>query len=144
MENSQLCLTNAAHENFIIQTGTKLKPALKNSNGQRAEGWHMGPRAEAVSAMCSNLKSAAFSLEELSNNHVHAFNSLKISCSWLLQHSLKEARNTFFLQKTPAPPTKIYFKRVKISMGLCSVLHYCHRLNDGFYGFLVPCFLRRF
>ena len=47
-------LTNAAHEHFTTQTGKKSKTALKNfmgpgsrgAEGPKAEGGHMGPRAE--------------------------------------------------------------------------------------------------
>ena len=49
IENSKLCLTNAAHERFITQTGKKLKTVFENIMGpgdRGAEGRHMRPRAE--------------------------------------------------------------------------------------------------
>ena len=46
-----MCLINVAHEHLITQTGKKSKQLLINfmrpgAEGQRAEGRHMGPRAE--------------------------------------------------------------------------------------------------
>ena len=47
IENWQLCLTNAAHEHFIAQTGKKSKTAHKNfygATGPSVESRNMGPR----------------------------------------------------------------------------------------------------
>ena len=46
-----MCLINVAHEHLTTQTGKKSKPALINvigpgAEGPKAEGRHMGPRAE--------------------------------------------------------------------------------------------------
>ena len=49
IENSKLCLTNAARERLITQTGKKLKTVFENimvPGDRGAEGQHMGVRAE--------------------------------------------------------------------------------------------------
>ena len=53
IENSQLCLINAAHRHFITQTGKKSKIALKNFMGPRGRG----PTYGAEKNKCPNMNS---------------------------------------------------------------------------------------
>ena len=60
--NSQLCLSNVAHEHFITQTGKKSKAVLKNFMGpwvRGVEGRHMRPSAESQRKQISQ-KAATF------------------------------------------------------------------------------------
>ena len=100
-----------------------------------------------ISTMCSNLKSAGFSFGTWSINNVHIFNSLKKSCSRLLEYSMK--RGMLFFPKKLGPSHQNLFSRnlfneLKYQRGYAQFCNIANRSNYCFYGLFTPCFQQRF
>ena len=95
-------------------------------------------------------KSAGFSFGTLSINNVHIFNSLKKSCSRLLEYLMK--RGMLFSSKKLGPYHQNLFSRnfsnlskeLKYQRDYAQFCNIASRSNYCFYGFLAPCFQQRF